>query len=171
MCIRDSKSAVDIMQKDLHEMQVVDETKSSGSFPRCMVSRSTFELIDLMEKVLREANDLSGKQVEEYVLNDIQERLEATIPMILERYASETITAHGKFLQTIPQQTALFHNNCSYLAWWLNNCGKAADSPKIAIERRDSIVSSLQEQGSKQFAMQISNQRTQLMEILKEFGM
>lgn len=169
-CLNIVKSAVDIMHKDLHEMHVVDETKSSGSFPRCMVSRNTFELIDLMEKVLREANDLSGKQVEEYVLTDIQERLQATIPMILERYASETITAHGKFLQTIPQQTALFHNNCSYLAWWLNNCGKDTDNPAIHIERRDSIVSSLQEQGSKQFALQIVNQRTQLMEILKEFG-
>ncbi|XP_031623291.1 centromere/kinetochore protein zw10 [Contarinia nasturtii] len=170
-CLNIVKSAVDIMRKDLHEMQIVDETKSSGSFPRCMVSRNTFELIDLMEKVLREANDLSGKQVEEYVLADIQERLQATIPMILERYANETIDAHGKFLQTIPQQTALFHNNCSYLAWWLNNVGKDSNGIVVQIERRDCIVSSLQEQGSKQFALQISNQRTQLMEILKEFDL
>lgn len=90
-CLNIVNSAVDIMRKDLHEMHVVDEIKSNGSFPRCMVSRNTFELIDLMEKVLREANDLSGKQVEEYVLTDIQERLQATIPMILERYAAETI--------------------------------------------------------------------------------
>lgn len=169
-CLNIVKSAVDIMRKDLHEMHVVDETKSSGSFPRCMVSRNTFELIDLMEKVLREANDLSGKQVEEYVLTDIQERLQSTIPMILEQYAAETINAHGKFLQTIPQQTALFLNNCTYLAWWLNNCGKDSEEHFIQIERRDIIVSSLQENGSKQFALQISNQRTQLMEILKEFG-
>lgn len=40
----------------------------------------------------------------------------------------------------------------------------------VQIERRDSIVSGLQEQGSKQFALQIANQRSQLMEILKEFG-
>lgn len=169
-CLNIVNSAVEIMHKDLHEMHVVDETKSSGSFPRCMVSRNTFELIDLMEKVLLEANDLSGKQVEEYVLTDIQERLQATVPMILERYADETINAHGKFLQTIPQQTALFHNNCSYLAWWFNNCGKEMGSEIVQIERRDSIVSGLQEQGSKQFALQIANQRSQLMEILKEFG-
>lgn len=169
-CLNIVNSAVEIMHKDLHEMNIVDESKSSGSFPRCMVSRNTFELIDLMEKVLREANDLSGKQVEEYVLNDIQERLQATVPMILERYADETINAHGKFLQTIPQQTALFHNNCSYLAWWFNNCGKELGKEIVQIERRDSIVSGLQEQGSKQFALQITNQRTQLMDILKEFG-
>lgn len=169
-CLNIVKSAVDIMRKDLHEMHVVDETKSSGSFPRCMVSRNTFELIDLMEKVLREANDLSGRQVEEYVLTDIQERLQATIPMILEQYVAKSIEAHGKFLQTIPQQTALFHNNCAYLAWWLNNCDKQCENTLVDIERRDGIVSALQEQGSKQFALQISNQRNQLMEILKEFG-
>lgn len=170
-CLNIVKSATDIMRKDLHEMNVVDDTMSNGSFPRCMVSRNTFELIDLMEKVLHEANDLSGKRVEEYVLTDIQERLQATIPMILERYASETISIHGKFLQTIPQQTALFHNNCSYLAWWLNRIGTDSDNGVIVqIERRDNIVCSLQEQGSKQFTLQITNQRSQLMEILKEFG-
>lgn len=169
-CLNIVKSATDIMRKDLHEMHVVDETKSSGSFPRCMVSRNTFELIDLMEKVLREANDLSGKQVEEYVLTDIQERLQATIPMILELYAANTIDAHGKFLQTIPQQTALFHNNCAYLAWWLISSNETQEKPFVEKDRRDGIVSALQDQGSKQFALQIANQRSQLMEILKEFG-
>lgn len=171
-CLNIVQRATEIMQKDLHEMHVVDDMKTKGAFPRCMVSRNTFELIDLMEKVLREANDLSGKQVDEYVLTDIQERLQATIPIILERYADETINAHGKFLQTIPQQTALFHNNCAYLAWWFNNCGNDTETggELVQSERRDSIVSGLQEQGSKQFALQIANQRSQLMEILKEFG-
>lgn len=170
-CLNIVNRATEIMQKDLHEMHVVDDMKTKGAFPRCMVSRNTFDLIDLMEKVLREANDLSGKQVDEYVLTDIQERLQATIPIILERYADETINAHGKFLQTIPQQTALFHNNCAYLAWWFNNCGNDTETGEIVkSERRDSIVSGLQEQGSKQFALQIANQRTQLMEILKDFG-
>lgn len=170
-CLNIVNRAIEIMHKDLHEMHVVDDMKTKGTFPRCMVSRNVFDLIDLMEKVLREANDLSGKQVDEYVLTDIQERLQATIPTILERYADETISAHGKFLQTIPQQTALCHNNCAYLAWWFNNCGNNTDGGEIVkIERRDSIVSGLQESGSKQFALQITNQRSQLMEILKEFG-
>ncbi|XP_055306805.1 centromere/kinetochore protein zw10-like [Sitodiplosis mosellana] len=159
------------MRKDLHEMQIVEESKYGGSFPRCMVSRSTFELIDLMEKVLRAANDLSGKQVEEYVLTDIQERLQATIPMVLEKYATKTIDAHGKFLQTIPQQTALFHNNCSYLAWWLSNVGNNSNDIVVQIERRDCIITSLLEDRSKRFAQQISNQRSQLMDILKEFDL
>lgn len=171
-CLNIVERATEIMHKDLHEMHVVDDMKTNGAFPRCMVSRNTFELIDLMEKVLHEANDLSGKQVDAYVLTDIQERLQATIPIILERYADETINAHGKFLQTIPQQTALFHNNCAYLAWWFNNCGNdtGTGGDIVQSERRDSIVSGLQEQGSKQFALQIANQRSQLMEILKEFG-
>lgn len=169
-CLNIVQSAVDIMQKDLHEMIIVDESKSSGSFPRSMVSRNTFELIDLMEKVLREANDLSKKQVDEYVLTELKERLQGTIPIILERYATETVSAHHKFLQTIPQQTALFHNNCAYLAWWLNTCGNGPDGGVVQKDRRDCVAFDLHDQGSKQFALQISNQRTQLSEILKEFG-
>lgn len=171
-CLSILKSAVAIMHKDLHDMQIVDEAKET--FPRCMVSRSTFELIDLMEKVLKEAIDATenatAKSLDAYVIEDIQERLRSTIPMILERYLVEVIEAHGKLLQTIPQQTALFHNNCLYLAWWLSNIECNEDSP-IPLDRSNVLILELQELGSKQFALQINNQRSQLLEILKEFDL
>lgn len=171
-CLNILKSAVAIMHKDLHDMQIVDETK--GAFPRCMVSRSTFELIDLMEKVLKEAIDAvenaAAKSLEAYIIEDIQERLRSTIPMILERYLTEVVEAHGKLLQTIPQQTALFHNNCLYLAWWLGKIECMEDSP-IQLDRSNVLILELQELGSKQFALQINNQRSQLLEILKEFDL
>lgn len=169
-CLNILNSAVTLMRKDLHDMQIVEGSKLRGSFPRCMVSRNIFELIDLVEKVLLEANDLNGKSVESYVLNDIQDRLQSTIPMIMERYSMETISAHGKFLQTIPQQSALFHNNCLYLAWWLNKFQSDDANSHIQIERCEIIINELQEQGSKQFALQIGNQRSQLLEILNQFG-
>lgn len=168
-CLKILNSATDLMRKDLHEMQIVEESKGI-QFPRCMVSRNTFELIDLMEQVLREADESSNKSVDAYVLNDIQERLQSTIPMILEQYAPQIISVHGKFLQTIPQQTALFHNNCSYLAWWFSKYSSEAKESHLHMERCESIVIALQEQGSKQFASQISNQRSQLAQIMKEFG-
>lgn len=171
-CLNILKSAVVIMHKDLHDMQIVDEAKAT--FPRCMVSRSTFELIDLMEKVLKEAIDAvenaTGKSLESYIIEDIQERLRSTIPMILERYLTEVVEAHGKLLQTIPQQTALFHNNCLYLAWWLGKIECMVDSP-IQLDRSNVLILELQELGSKQFALQINNQRSQLLEILKEFDL
>lgn len=162
-CLRILKTATEIMHKDLHEMQIIEEMKTYH-FPRCMVSRNTFELIDLMEQVLRQADDPSNQSVDTYVLNNIQEKLKSTIPMILEKYPQEIISVHGKFLQTIPQQTALFHNNCAYLAWWANKC--TADCG----ERSEAITVQLQEEGSKHFALQITHQRSQLAEILKEFG-
>lgn len=169
-CLNILKSAVTIMHKDLHDMQIVDEP----DFPRCMVSRSTFELIDLMHKVLKEAIDAvenaAGKSLESYIIEDIQERLRSTIPMILERYLTEVVEAHGKLLQTIPQQTALFHNNCLYLAGWLSKVESMEDAP-IQLDRSNVLILELQELGSKQFALQINNQRSQLLAILKEFDL
>lgn len=171
-CLSILKSAIELMHKDLHDMQCVEEVKSGAAFPRCMVSRSTFELIDLMEKVLKEALDSvnnGGQSLEAYVIDDIQDRLRSTIPMILERYLTEVVGTHGKLLQTIPQQTALFHNNCAYLAWWLGKVENREASP-IELDRSNVLILELQELGSKHFALQITNQRTQLLEILKEFG-
>lgn len=171
-CLNILKSAVAIMHKDLHDMQIVDEAKAA--FPRCMVSRSTFELIDLMEKVLKEAIDAvenaAAKSLEAYVIEDIQERLRSTIPMILERYLTEVVETHGKLLQTIPQQTALFHNNSLYLAWWLSKIESMENSP-IQLDRSNVLILELQELGSRQFALQINNQRSQLLEILKDFDL
>lgn len=168
-CLDILNRAVQIMRKDLHEMQVVEETGGNGNFPRCMVSRSTFELINLMQQVLTESENITAKSVDAYVLADIKERLRETIPTILQRYPTEILDAHGKLLQTIPQQAALFHNNCMYLAWWFSRCdvdGTDGTSTFLC----DTTNSHLQEFGLKQFGTQISNQRTQLLGILKDFG-
>lgn len=96
---------------------------------------------------------------------ELAPRLLQTIPIILERYLTEVPKHHAKLLLNIPQQTALFHNNCMYLAYWVNeNISKGIESPVT-------IVKSLHHCGSEQFLRQISNQRCQLMEILKDFGM
>lgn len=168
-CLDILNRAVQIMRKDLHEMQVVEETSGNGNFPRCMVSRSTFELINLMQQVLKESESITAKSVDAYVLADIKERLRETIPTILQRYPSEILDAHGKLLQTIPQQAALFHNNCTYLAWWFSRCD-IDDTECTSTFVCDTTNSHLQEYGSKQFATQISNQRAQLQEILRGFG-
>lgn len=108
-----------------------------------------------MEKVLSQKETTSDELVP---------RLMSTIPIILERYLTEVPKHHAKLLLNIPQQTALFHNNCMYLAYWLNvNTSKG-------IESAVTIVKSLHHCGSEQFLRQINNQRGQLMEILKDFG-
>lgn len=173
-CLNILKSAVDLMRKDLHDMQVADESVTGESFPSCMISRNTFELIDLMEKVLKEAVDSlnlyhDNNTVDDYVIDDLQARLRSTIPMILERYLTEVIEVHAKLIQTIPQQTALFHNNCMYLSWWLGRMGNQ-EGASFTLERSEVLSLELQELGSKYFANQIKNQRSQLIDILKDFG-
>lgn len=174
-CLNIQKNAIQIMHKDLHEMQLIDEAASGGSFPSCMVSKNTLELIELMENVLKEASEPNGrpptngggKAIDAYVHDDIHDRLCSTIPMILERYLTEVVNTHEKILKTIPQQTALFHNNCMYLAWWFS---KSQEPDTVDMDRCNTIVLELQELGSKHFASQIKKQRSQLMEILREFG-
>lgn len=165
-CLNILNCAVEIMHRDLHDMQVIEDSKAESDFPRCMVSRSTVELVGLMEKVAEKSTTAT---VEAYVIEDIQERLRSTIPMILERYLTEVVETHGKLLQTIPQQAALFHNNCMYLAWWLNRMETRTDNP-VVFERSSTLILDLQELGSEIFAMQLKNQRTQMLDILKEFG-
>lgn len=170
-CLNIQKNAIQIMHRDLHDMQLVDEKQNDGDFPTCMVSKNTFELIELMENVLKEASESTrlatstNGTIDTYVIDDIHDRLSSTIPMILERYISEIVNVHAKILQVLPQQTALFHNNCMYLAWWFSKQSSASTS-----ERNTSIISDLQELGAKQFALQIKAQRTQLLDILREFG-
>uniref|UniRef100_A0A1B0CCT9 Centromere/kinetochore protein zw10 n=1 Tax=Lutzomyia longipalpis TaxID=7200 RepID=A0A1B0CCT9_LUTLO len=153
------------MRKDLHDMVPVAEKLSgatggeaatSAIFPNCMVSKSTVELIYLMERVLKEIEGSDAK---------VAQGLLSTISIILDRYLTEMPTYHAKLLLNIPQQTALFHNNCMYLAYWITkNHSKGIETVLV-------MVKSLQHLGSEQFLSQIKNQRAQLMEILRGFDL
>ncbi|XP_059611338.1 centromere/kinetochore protein zw10 [Phlebotomus argentipes] len=157
-------NAVDIMRKDLHDMIPVAEKLGAADagvcgpaiFPSCMVSKSTMELISLMERVLKE---IEGSETK------VAQGLLSTISIILDRYLTEIPTYHAKLLLNIPQQTALFHNNCMYLAFWITK------NQSKGIETVSVMVKSLQHLGSEQFLNQIKNQRSQLMDILKGFDL
>lgn len=107
-----------------------------------------------MEKVLHQARTAN---------EDIVEKLLSTIPLILERYIIEVPTYHAKLLVNIPQQAALFHNNCNYLAVWVTKNG-------CKIESFERIVNSLQKLGSDHFLRQVNNQKEQIMDLLREFS-
>ncbi|KAJ6640135.1 Centromere/kinetochore protein zw10 [Pseudolycoriella hygida] len=150
------ESAVEIMRKDLHDMMIISDNGggSASMFPRCMISKSTSELVTLMDKVLHQSKTAT---------EDIVEKLLSTIPSILERYITEVPTHHAKLLVNIPQQAALFHNNCNYLAYWTAKNGDK-------IELVGNIVQSLQKLGADHFVRQINNQKEQIMELLREFN-
>lgn len=153
------ESAVEIMHKDLHEMSLVEEKTSSESssnvphtFPKCMVSRTTLELINLLEKVLKQA-----KQTE----NGMDTHLLRTVSLIMNKYIDEVPSFHEKLLQEIPQETALFYNNCMFLAHWLKNHSEC--------EKYQSFQQSLQSLGNEHFMAQVKSQKLQITNILKEF--
>lgn len=154
------ESAVEIMHKDLHEMVSVGDKATSESsanlpylFPHCMISRTTLELINLMEKVLRQSRNSNNEVGNNHLLK--------TVSLIMNKYLNEVPSYHEKLLQEIPQETALFHNNCMYLAHWLS---KNSEYDKYQL-----IQTSLQALGTEHFMSQVKNQKTQIVNILKEF--
>uniref|UniRef100_A0A0K8TM68 Putative centromere/kinetochore protein zw10 involved in mitotic chromosome segregation n=1 Tax=Tabanus bromius TaxID=304241 RepID=A0A0K8TM68_TABBR len=153
--------AVDIMRSDLHDMVlVVDNSQSDPHdhtiFPRCMVSKSIKSLIAFLEKITEQFTTR---------FKDDRSLLISTIETIVNRYLIEVPLKHEKLLLNIPQQTALFHNNCMYLAHWLRKNNVLPNATTTV------LMSSIKDLGSKHFMYQINNQRSQLMEILKSFDL
>lgn len=103
-------------------------------------------------------------------------RLFYTCRNVFEMYAGLVPEHHRKFLETIPQQVALFHNNCMYLAHHLLT---------LAHEYRDKLPEALQKHnltfadqtlvlrdvGSDCFLEHMRYQRNIILDILKESGL
>lgn len=150
-------NSIDIMHMDLHDMVLVsdnNDTRFTTAFPSCMISKSILDLIKLMEKIIKQS---------ENVKNEIADRLHSSISIILDRYLTEVPAYHSKLLHNIPQQTALFHNNCMYLAHWLQK------TSNMGREYFESIGNAIHNMGKEYFNIQIKNQKIQIMDILKEF--
>ncbi|XP_037928609.1 centromere/kinetochore protein zw10-like [Teleopsis dalmanni] len=155
-------SARDIMQKDMHDMTLIAEENSAECvannpflFPCCMVSKSTLELIKLMERILRQPK-LPETDVN-YFLN--------IICIILNTYVNLVPEVHEKLLESIPQQSVLFYNNCMFLSHWV------AKNSEKNLPYFPAIIDTLQSTGKKYFNMQITYQRKIVMDILKEFDL
>lgn len=156
-------TAVDIMRKDLHEMTLIAEQNTTEQvannpflFPRCMISKSTLELIHLMEKIIRHSGSVEGK---------LSEQLMSVISTIIHRYVAEVPSYHEKLLQNIPQQSALFYNNTMFLSHWVT---KNSDK---GIATFATLVKSLQGLALEHFNSQTRNQRSLIMGILTEFDL
>ncbi|XP_015183262.1 PREDICTED: centromere/kinetochore protein zw10 homolog [Polistes dominula] len=141
--------------------------ESSFQLSTCQISKSAKEILDLARSILDEACDsLDASAV----------RLFYTCRNIFEMYAGLVPEHHRKFLETIPQQVALFHNNCMYLAHHLLT---------LAHEYRDKLPGSLQQLnltfadqtlilrnvGSECFLEHMRYQRNIIIDILKESGL
>jgi len=112
-----STASIAIMKKDLHDMVEVGVSHGDGplvgdEFPRSYVSKSVLELLELMEKLFRQAMKEPDA---------LAACLICTAQSIFYQYGNIVVGHHEKLLQTIPQQVVLFRNDCMYLAHQLTH--------------------------------------------------
>ncbi|XP_070502068.1 centromere/kinetochore protein zw10 [Chironomus tepperi] len=155
-------SANEILKRDLHDMIHISDdatlsTTTPLTFPKSMISKSTLELIKLLEKIIRQASSCSveDEQKKTNLLNSIK--------AVLDNYSFTIQLHHSNLLSKIPQQSALFFNNCMYLCNWI------ALNDEFEGFNIDVIINDLKRQGEEFFECQVVKQKIQLLEILKEF--
>ncbi|KAH8286772.1 hypothetical protein KR018_006124 [Drosophila ironensis] len=157
------ETAREIIQRDLQDMVLVAPNNHAADvagdpflFPRCMVSKSAQDFVKLMDRILRQPAEKLG--------DDEPDPLAGLISIILQTYMSEVPVVHRKLLDSVPQQSVLFYNNCMYFQHWVAQHGnKGIDSlPALAV--------SLQACGQRQFRVQVDYQASILMDILEGFA-
>uniref|UniRef100_A0A1B6DLN4 Centromere/kinetochore protein zw10 homolog n=1 Tax=Clastoptera arizonana TaxID=38151 RepID=A0A1B6DLN4_9HEMI len=175
-----------IMKKDLSNMfeestqeiklEAPDETvilselpESFFQFPRCQVSTSAKEFLYLVHEILEELCNSRGS---------LAINLFNLSRNILKMYSAVVPEYHKQILSTIPQQSALLHNNCMYLAHNLTTLG--TDLRKKLSNNKDlnlqmitfiDIVPVLQEQGAKVMREQLVTQSKILVDIIGDSGL
>lgn len=111
-------TAEEIMKKDLHDMSEVGVPYNPDKpmevpvteLLQCSVSKSVIALGHFVEGIIQQA----------VAASDVcAGRLYCTVKNIVLKYGQFIPQYHSKLLQAIPQQIALFHNNCLYLSYKL----------------------------------------------------
>ncbi|CAG9857950.1 unnamed protein product [Phyllotreta striolata] len=151
-----------IMKKDLHDMLPV-EIQSE----RCCISKSVIELMEYCERILVEASQGSCISAG---------RLFTTCRNIVNKYATFVPDYHARLLKTIPQQVALFHNNCSYIThklreWNDSYIKKLPSTLDVSSIGFLSEIDTLERTGSSMFNEYVANQSKQLVDIMKDNGL
>ncbi|KAH8235683.1 hypothetical protein KR032_005265, partial [Drosophila birchii] len=155
------ETARDIAQRDLQDMILVAPNNGPTEvaanpllFPRCMISKSAQDYVKLMERIMRQnVNEGSNSG---NPLCDIP-------ACLLQTYIGQVPLVHRKLLESIPQQSALFHNNCMFLAHWV------AQQATPDFKSLPAVTKSLQATGQRYLRVQINYQISILKEIMEGF--
>ncbi|XP_032666419.1 centromere/kinetochore protein zw10 homolog [Odontomachus brunneus] len=146
----------------------IEKKLSDMSFqlPRCQISKSAMETLELARTILDEARDSSDA---------CAVRLFYTCRNVFGMYAWLVPEHHRKFLDTIPQQVALFHNNCMYLAHHLLTLAHdyrdkfSKNLQKLNLTFADQVTV-LRDVGSRYFLEHMRYQRNIIFDIIKDSG-
>lgn len=172
-CEEYTTTALKLMKQDLHNMTEVGEphdpsnpfSESKGTFPKCAVSKSCIAILELADKLLQQS------------ISSTNERIVYTVQNIFIMYQSVVAEHHKKFLETIPQQVALFHNNCFYIAYKLVKWNETYKSklPTAAVASSSVLFpeqpAMLRAAGAEVFSNYIKQQVAQIEIIMKESGL
>lgn len=86
------------------------------------------------------------------------------LSVMVQVYITDVPLIHSKLLECIPQQSALFHNNCMFLANWV------AKNVEVSTPRYSALMKSLQTTAQNILSNQVTNQQKILQQISKELG-
>ncbi|OWR43219.1 putative Centromere/kinetochore protein zw10 [Danaus plexippus plexippus] len=165
--IPDDPVSFDIFEDDPHVVEALetfDKTvpKSLFYFPRCMISKTAQELLDLVYMVMEQAVQCSDV---------VCKKLYYTARLIFELYDAVVPYHHENYLHTIPQYVALFHNNCMFLAHNLQMLGDKWLSlldrePQYAVGFID-LVQRVRTLGHRHLAAHMQQQRKQILDNIR----
>lgn len=152
-----------LVPSGLNEMASTQDGLSGATFlfPKCQISESVRDLMHLLLDVKDEAKNIDPMHAP---------RLYYVARNICELYCCVVPTYHKKEIENIPQQTAIFHNNCMYLAHRLCTLGSLYQSdlqPQIPMTFTD-LVPEIRKLGVETFLAQMRNQKQQLLQLLQE---
>ncbi|XP_056635324.1 centromere/kinetochore protein zw10 homolog [Diorhabda sublineata] len=174
-CKEYSVESEQIMKKDLHNLTEVGVPYNPDNplgcevdqFLQCCVSKNVLELLNYCEKILQTA--IKGTDVN-------AGRLLVTVQNIFRNYTKFVPEYHNKMLKTIPQQVALFHNNCLYISHKLTEWNgiylmKLPSTLNISSIDFEVEICQLRQTGSELFSSYVKGQINQINEIMKGSGL
>nr|XP_049692063.1 centromere/kinetochore protein zw10 homolog [Helicoverpa armigera] len=146
-------------------LNILDKTipKSLYFFPRCMISKTAQELLDVAYVMMEQAVQCSDV---------VCKKLYNTTRLVFELYDAVVPYHHENYLQTIPQYVALFHNNCMYLAhnlqlfgdkWLVLMEGRELDYPIGFVD----LVQKIRDLGYKHLTIHMQQQRKQILDNIR----
>ena len=142
-----------IICKELHQtIQMGDD--SENSLPKCRVSQSMIELKKLIQSIIDLTNNCT---------NECSEALLETIGDIYELYIDVSPVYHKKMINEIPQQNAIFHNNCIFLSHSIESFTKSNEN----LINLSKFVTILKELGSQVFLKQMRIQEKLLLDLVQ----
>ncbi|KAG8240692.1 Centromere/kinetochore protein zw10, partial [Homalodisca vitripennis] len=159
-----SSNVPEELETTIHLTEVSPHT---FQFPSCQISKSTDELLDLVNEILREI----PKNTDMCVV-----KLFYTARNVFIMYCDVVPEFHERLLNTIPQQSAILHNNAMYLAHHLMFLGpKYQPSFPPVLQSHTTtfvdLVETLRSLAVSVFSKQLLMQKKHIIDILRDSGL